>query len=175
MTCETLIDWLTLEPQPRSFAGLMELYEHNYRLLEKLVGDLDLTRNAVSRSGNVPDLHLLDVSRHRYTTDLALTHYFCHGDQRIAYPDVRIRIYHDTRQVEVVDCCPRHGFIPERPGEVAGRRLLQWKWDINLFLEKWLYYCLAQGHRFYCGYEPGSLCTPRDESAAVVEPMASNR
>ncbi len=66
--------------------------------------------------------------------------------------DVRLRIYHDARQVEVLDL--RQTALPldadYRPPALAA------KWKVNLFLGKWLSFCLQQGHRF----GPGAAAVP---------------
>ena len=59
-------------------------------------------------------------------------------------PDVLLRVYHDAEQVEVIDLkqssLPVHSLY-EAPG------LLN-KWQVNLFVSKWLAFCVYQGHRF---------------------------
>jgi len=126
----------------RSFAGLMDLYEINYRLLQRLAPALDeIPERAVSRVPGSPDLYLAIEERCRFTTMLHLTYYFTDADgERVADPDLQIRLYHDARQAEAVACRPHPASGPRSP--------LSCKWDSNLFLEKWLHYALGLGHRF---------------------------
>ena len=55
-----------------------------------------------------------------------------------------LRVYHDARQVEVENLrqqtLPTHKLY-EAPG------LLN-KWRLNLFVAKWLVFCVRQGHLF---------------------------
>ena len=57
-------------------------------------------------------------------------------------PDATLRVYHDAEQVEVLDLrqtvlpLPRGPHYPE----------LRDKWRANLFLSKWLSFCISQGH-----------------------------
>ncbi len=130
----------------RTFSGLMELYECNYRLLHQLIPEPgQLPEEAVSRAPGSPDLHLRVEERSRFTTTLAMTYYFDEDEgEPVANPDVQIRIYHDARQVEILACRPR-GFRALNEG---GRAHADCRWDSNLFLEKWLRYSLGQGHGF---------------------------
>ena len=143
---------------PRSFAGLMAVYESNYRRLLVLAPGLDTLEAAVSRVPGCLDLHLRVLERHRYTTLLHLTYYFEEpGGGLRADPDLTIRVYHDARQAEAVACTR-----PQRGGgdgcTLAGR------WRMNRFLEKWLAYCLAQGH----GFPPA--VRPRRARLAAADP-----
>jgi len=131
----------------RTFAGLMALYETNYARLLALVPHLHILPTSgapqvAPQAGGSPDLHLTVLERTRYTTTLLLTYYFRHGWEPVADPDARLRVYHDARVVEVLSC--RDGRAP-RSGARSG---LMHRWQANLFLEKWLNYCLRQGHHF---------------------------
>ena len=134
----------------RTFTGLMDLYEVNYGLLNRLVPRLELINGtAVSRVSESPDLHLVVEERCPFTTMLHLTYYFSGPDgERVADPDLQVRLYHDARQAEAVACRLR-GFMPLRPEGIGSRNTLECKWDSNLFLEKWLRYALSLGHRFH--------------------------
>jgi uncharacterized protein YqiB (DUF1249 family) len=131
----------------RTFAGLMALYEANYARLLALVPHLHTIPTAgapqvAPQVDGSPDLHLTVLERTRYTTVLLLTYYFRHDGDPVPDPDARLRVYHDARVVEVLSC--RDGRAP-RSGARSG---LMHRWQANLFLEKWLNYCLRQGHRF---------------------------
>ena len=129
---------------PRSFAGLMAVYESNYRRLMLLAPGLDALDAAVSRVPGCLDLHLRVLERHRYTTFLHLTYWFEGPDGRPRPdPDLHIRVYHDARLAEVHSCRR-----PQRRGGGTEGCSLARRWQMNRFLEKWLAYCLAQGHGF---------------------------
>lgn len=137
-------------PRPRSFAGLMEIYEANYMRLRKLnpvsyaVGD-----HAVSKVCGGLDLHLKVLVRSSYTSTIQLTYYF--SDQYgIIRPDpnLQLRIYHDTLQAEVLNysSCGNSWLARKRSGTAADVQM--GKWTANRFLYKWLGYCARQGHGF---------------------------
>lgn len=132
-----------------SFAALMELYENNYIFMRRLLPDPDRSGDAVvSRVNGTPDLHLAVRERCPYTTSVRLTHFFEAGECPEVTPDLLVRIYHDARVAEVLPESHIRGFRywgnaePPRPGT------LQWRWEVNRFLNRWLRYCLGEGHAF---------------------------
>lgn len=150
----------------RNLTTLMDLYERNYACLRKLIPDLEgIKDTAVSQAGGSPDLHLRLVERSRFTTTLCLTYFFAVEDgSPIADPGLQVRVYHDAKLVEAMASRYRPGIGSMPPGCIAKLPILDWKWEINLFLDKWLNYCLAQGHRFiradeevFCGDNPQVL------------------
>ncbi|WP_459864487.1 DUF1249 domain-containing protein [Endothiovibrio diazotrophicus] len=146
----------------------MEVYETNYRLLARLIPNLrSLGDHEVSSVAECLDLHLRMVERHKYTTLISLTYLFDRegATERVAEPGVLIRLYHDARVAEVYGC----GACVEEAVEAEGARhglpdLAERQWSVNLFLEKWLAYCLERGHRF-------STCPPAAEAGRVPEPV----
>ena len=135
--------------RPRTFAGLMTLYEGNHARLKQLLGDLSrLPEHAVSASPSDLSLHVNVQERSRYTTVMQMTYWFEDGQGSIADPDLTVRVYHDARLVEAVDCAgnPRHAAL--RPLWRPARSEIQHRWTLNILLHKWLEYCLDNRHRF---------------------------
>jgi len=154
-------------PRPRSFAGLMEMYEWNYIRLRRLCPDLtELDAYSISQVPDALDLHLRVLEQCPFTTTLGLTYVFFDVQAGVqANPDLRLRVYHDARQVEVLGRACRHRRGRVRVEDLPGDTVLECKWKLNRFLYKWLSYCLRQGHSFARehrvtpepGYEPGLL------------------
>ena len=132
---------------PRSFVGLMSVYESNFLRLLNLIPELQQLDGCYrSRVAGDCDLHLDILKRERYTLTLALTYYFESDSGRIADPDMLVRVYLDGRQAEAMSLggdhrsaefrrlCRPHG------GELGER------WTRNVILNKWLEYLLDQGH-----------------------------
>jgi uncharacterized protein YqiB (DUF1249 family) len=137
-----------LENSPRSFAGLMDLYESNYIGIRRLVPAMPQSRVCkVSRIGGALTLYLEVIERFRYTTELSLTYRFCKATVTVAEPDLRIKVYHDARLAEVMSAHLRNWPI-YRTNDEEGKTQLASRWHVNRFLYKWLNYCLYQGHRF---------------------------
>jgi len=124
---------------------LVELCEENFLYLQKLLPELREMRGCYcSRGSEHADLFLEVVEHARYTSIVHLTYYFEQDHGREPEPDVLLKVYHDAEQVEVIDLkqssLPVHSLY-EAPG------LLN-KWQVNLFVSKWLAFCVYQGHHF---------------------------
>jgi len=135
--------------RPRSFAGLMTLYESNYARMKQLMGDLkQLPEHAVSASPTDLSLYVNVQERSRYTTVMQMTYWFDAAEGSVADPDLALRIYHDARLVEAVDCAgnPRHAVL--QPLWRPARSEMEQRWTLNILLNKWLEYCLDNRHRF---------------------------
>ncbi|MDH3901278.1 MAG: DUF1249 domain-containing protein [Gammaproteobacteria bacterium] len=127
----------------------MELYESNYIRLRNLVPDADaLQPKVVSRVPGALDLHLRIVERCKFTTTLNLTYHFSDVEGVFPAPDIRVRIYHDAQVGEVIACGRRRGLRHAEYNRMHHQYTLEEKWRMNRFLQKWLGYCLRQGHRF---------------------------
>lgn len=138
-----------LDAPVRSFASLMELYENNYIYIRRLVPELDhLPGAAVSRVAGTADLHLYILERCPYTSTLRLTHRFDGDDEAQLCPDMVVRVYHDARTAEVLPSAELARFRLWKGGLVPDPRSLEWRWEVNRFLNRWLRYCLGEGHSF---------------------------
>jgi len=149
-----LLAKLDLTGDRPTVGALMTLCEENYRALMQLAPQLASLRGVESshRPGHA-HLELAIVDQAPYTTTFRLTHVF-RPDGRVAEslpePDAMLKAYHDAGQVEVLGL--RQTVLPivshyESPA-------LHAKWKANLFLSKWLGWCLRNGHRI--GPEAGS-------------------
>ncbi|MET0065173.1 MAG: DUF1249 domain-containing protein [Candidatus Thiodiazotropha sp.] len=124
---------------------VLDLSEENYRLLMRMAPDLTvMSGRAQSCLEQGMDLHLEILEQTPYTSLIHMTYYFSHSVGDYPDPDAELRVYHDSRQVDVVAL--RQSALPL---EKWGRNptVLQ-RWRINLFLSKWLQFCLESGHRF---------------------------
>jgi len=131
--------------------ALMDLCEENYRHLLRLAPAMCHLRGQYhSRAAGHVDLYLDVLEQTRYTSLIQLTYYFDRRDGRRPDPNALLRVYHDAGQVEVLGLEQRALPIQTPPGP----QTLGQKWRANLFLSKWLTYCVLQGHRFSSGLEP---------------------
>lgn len=128
----------------------MDIYEQNYIRLRRLIPDFGkIGAKAVSTAPGAVDLHYECLQRSRYTTVFSLTYKF-----ETLEPNLEIRVYHDARVAEVLACNVRMEET-HRDDRLRGSSLfrcdlqnLQSRWRLNRFLNKWLHYCLKQGHLF---------------------------
>lgn len=135
--------------RPRSFAGLMTLYESNHARMKQLLGSLRrVPEHAVSKSPRDLSLHLSVQERSAYTTVMQMTYWFDSAEGSVPDPDLSVRVYHDARLAEAVSCAeaPRHAALREvwQPA----RSEMQRRWTLNILLHKWLEFCLDNRHVF---------------------------
>ncbi|NOY66868.1 MAG: DUF1249 domain-containing protein [Gammaproteobacteria bacterium] len=133
----------------RNFAGLMDIYEKNYFLIEQILPDLDeLPNSLVSHVEGSLDLYLTVLERCKYTTTIMMTYYFpVSDDEKIADPDLTLKLYHDTGQLEAL-ACMKTGFMPVEHSHLNKKPYVDCRWESNIFVGKWLRYSLEQGHIF---------------------------
>lgn len=139
--------WLAAA-QPRSFTGLMGLYESNYRRFERLAPELDLPFERAQSPGQSAVLYLQVLERCRYTTTVNLTYWFGQGAHARPDPDITMRLYRDAQLVEAIYCDARSRYASLAGVPDIDEAVLDNQWPRNLLLNKWLAYCLAQGHGF---------------------------
>lgn len=133
--------------KPRSFVGLMSLYESNYLRLQQLIPDLDrLDGYYRSCVAGDCDLHVEIIERSRYTVTLSLTYFFYEAERRIADPDMQVRAYLDGRLAESMSLRGDHRHAELRRLSRLHRRDLDARWRRNIILNKWLEYLMDQGH-----------------------------
>ena len=133
--------------RPRSFVGLMALYESNYLRLRKLIPELERIDGCYrSRVAGDCDLYVEIVERSRYTVTLSLTYQFETDDGLLIDPDMTVRAYLDGRLAEVLAIGPRQRHPSLRRLVREHRRELDRRWRRNIVLNKWLDYLSEQGH-----------------------------
>ena len=126
----------------------MELCEENYRRLLLIAPEIrSMGGSFRSSPDGAMDLHLEILEQTPYTSLIRLTYLFDHSDGNRPDPDVTLRLYYDSSQAEVLRLEQRS--LPLNRGDVLPT--LEQKWDVNLFLSKWLAYCREQGHYFDSG------------------------
>jgi uncharacterized protein YqiB (DUF1249 family) len=142
----TRVSW---RARPRSFVALMSLYESNFIRLGWLAGDLErLDGRHRSRIVGDCDLLLTVTARSPYTSIAHLTYVLPEAGGDVAYPDMRLCIYHDAHLLEAQDWAAAHGQPVLRTLRTLAERELDQRWARNMMLNKWLEYCAERGHRF---------------------------
>ena len=132
--------------RPRSFVSLMDLYESNYIRLRKLLPEPHNVEPAlISKVAGHLDLYLNITEQSRFTTTLYLSYCFPTEHGLKMEPNMKIKIYHDAGVAEAMAGHLHHGrlILDNLPADA-----LKEKWLLNRFLNRWLGYCLRQGHSF---------------------------
>lgn len=138
---------LATAPQP---AALMALYDVNYQCLLALCPSL---RNPAIQphsylDDSLPDQPPLQLVFYEHTRHTATLGLGCrrNGEEAEFPPDVQLRLYRDSRQVELL---ARHGvsLLPGRvPEEGSRTEWLSRRYSGNRFLFDWLRDCLRRGY-----------------------------
>jgi len=133
--------------KPKSFVGLMALYESNYLRLLRLIPELERIDGCYKScvAGDC-ELHVEILERCRYTVTLSLTYYFETDEGRVADPDMTVRAYLDGSQAEAMRLNGNHRHTGLRRLARAHRAELNARWQKNVVLNKWLDYLSDQGH-----------------------------
>lgn len=137
--------------KPRSIAHLLELYERNYRMLLRLIPQLECHaagQQVVSRSQSDCPLHLEISACDRYTHTLRLTYEFTDEQGLRRQPDLWVRAYRDASLAEALECEHRPPWLARDDADPAAHAFLSAQWRRNLLLHKWLEYLLDNGHGF---------------------------
>jgi uncharacterized protein YqiB (DUF1249 family) len=133
--------------KPRSFVGLMALYESNFLRLLRLVPELNRLDGCFRSSvAGDCDLHIEILERNRYTVTLSLTYHLETEEGLFIDPDMTIRAYLDGQLAEAmaIGDSQRHPTLRRLVGE--HRSELNRRWQRNVVLNKWLDYLAEQGH-----------------------------
>ena len=133
--------------RPRSFVGLMALYESNFLRLLQLVPELDRLDGCFrSRVAGDCELFVEILERCRYTITMSLTYRFDSEDGDVADPDIKVRAYLDGRLAEAMSLGADHKHHELCRLIRKNRRELNARWRRNIILNKWLEYLSDQGH-----------------------------
>ncbi|HEU0196105.1 MAG TPA: DUF1249 domain-containing protein [Nevskiaceae bacterium] len=139
---------------PHGLARLIDLYERNFRLLQRLVPELDLPFDeAVSRAGDEPPLCLAVLERARYTVEFRLYYRYA-GGATGPRPDVRIRVCRDAATTELLGAPPASCWPFVDEAVQSADEFLDEQWRRNHFLNRWFEYLLARGHGFTLADRP---------------------
>ena len=135
---------------PVNKASCLEwICESNYRKLLKLIPDLlSLNKTVVGKALKKPDLQLEIIERSPHTLTIQLSHCFNQAPDDLMTPDVKVRVYLDAQLAEVLRDCVRSNVsrVFKDPGQTT--EILDYKWRLNYFLEKWLDHCLQINYQF---------------------------
>jgi len=133
--------------KPRSFVGLMALYESNYLRLLRLLPEIDRLDGCFrSRVAGDCDLHIEILERSRYTVTLSLTYHMHTDDGLLTDPDMTVRVYLDCNLAEAMSVGKQQRSATLRRIVREHRRELDARWRRNVILNKWLEYLSDQGH-----------------------------
>ncbi|WP_428086977.1 DUF1249 domain-containing protein [Candidatus Thioglobus sp.] len=125
--------------QPKRYSDVCALFESNYAKIFKLIPLLKQTaHHSIIHHPTLPDLHLKVDQRFKHTGIFTLTHILDKGAHK---PDIKFKVYFDASLLEVISVCNETTLNSNHP-HLAQCDDLNIQWELNLFIEKWLDYCL---------------------------------
>lgn len=137
-----------INPVNKSYS-LEQLCASNYRKLFSLIPDLLAYHDhAIGQAANHSALHLDVIDRSPYTVTVQLTYRFKKNLEELMEPAVRIRLYLDAKLAEVISDHARSAvpLVFKDPG--LSLEIMNYKWRLNYFLQKWLDHCLNKNYQF---------------------------
>jgi uncharacterized protein YqiB (DUF1249 family) len=137
-----------LTPINTSFC-LEQICESNFQKLLRLIPDLsDIKDGAIGLAASQATLYLAVIEETPYTKTVELSHCFNNNANELMAPAVIIRVYLDARLAEVLSDHARARVARVYPDPRNSRDIMNYKWRLNYFLQKWLDHCLGKNYQF---------------------------
>ncbi len=128
---------------------LEKICESNFQKLLRLIPDLpSFQTSATGMTAQKPDLFLEVIDRSSHTMTVELSHRFKNKTRKLIEPAVKIRIYFDSQQAEVLRDHVRSDVSKVYKSPAQCIEIRDYKWQLNYFLQKWLDHCLKTEYRF---------------------------
>ncbi len=137
-----------LNPINKSYC-LEQVCSANYQKILRLIPNLlDYRDTATGLADGSSTLHLDVLERSPYTLTILLSHRFKKNLEEFLEPAVMIRLYLDLQLAEVISDHARVAVakVYKKPG--LSLEIMNYKWRLNYFLQKWLEHCLNKNYRF---------------------------
>ena len=137
-----------VNPVNKSFC-LEQICESNFQKLLKLIPDLfTFKESAIGLvAAHNTMLHLKVLERTPYTMTVELSHCFTKKNlEEFLEPAVKIRIYLDAQLAEVISDHVRASVAQVFKDPGLSREIMNYKWRLNYFLQKWLDHCLKKDY-----------------------------
>lgn len=137
-----------INPVNKSYC-LEQICESNYQKLLKLIPDLlNLKEKATGHAPHNTTLHITVIASTPYTMTVELSHCFIKNMDEFIEPAVKIRIYQDAQLAEVLSDHVRASVAEVFNNPGLSREIMNYKWRLNYFLQKWLDHCLKKDYHF---------------------------
>ena len=137
-----------INPVNKSYC-LEQICESNYQKLIKLIPDLlTFKETAIGLAPNNTTLHITVIDSTPYTMTVELSHCFNRNLDEFLEPAVKIRLYLDAQLAEVLSDHVRASVAQVFKDPGLSREIMNYKWRLNYFLQKWLDHCLKKDYQF---------------------------
>ncbi|MDP2903988.1 MAG: DUF1249 domain-containing protein [Methylovulum sp.] len=137
-----------INPVNKSFC-LEQICGSNYQKLFKLIPNLlSVQDTAIGLAPSHTALHLKIIDQTPYTMTVELSHCFNKNRDEYLAPAVIIRIYLDAQLAEVLSDHARPCVSRVFQDPALSTDIMDYKWRLNYFLQKWLDHCLKKNYQF---------------------------
>lgn len=148
VTAKTDVFMAFVDPINKSLC-LEQVCEVNFQKLLRLIPDLfTIQAQAIGVAQQKMTLQLQVLERSPFTLTIELNHRFDQDLDELMLPAVKIRIYQDTKSVEVLRDYARKSVTNTFADPRQSVAIMNYKWRLNYFLTKWLDHCLAANYQF---------------------------
>jgi uncharacterized protein YqiB (DUF1249 family) len=128
---------------------LEQICDSNFQKIFLLIPDLlAFEGNAHGFAVNNSSLYLEVIERTPYTMIVELSHSLIKTPDVFLEPAVKIRIYLDAKLAEVISDHARAAVSEVYRDASRSLEIMNYKWRLNYFLQKWLDHCLKKNYRF---------------------------
>ena len=135
-------------PLNKSFC-LQNICETNYHKLICLIPGLrNIDESAQGFSDGKPMLHMQILEQSPYTKTIQLSYFFENNTEALLEPAVKIRLYFDVCTAEVLRDYKRVEVSKAIADIGLSTDIMDYKWRLNYFLEKWLDHCIKADYTF---------------------------
>ena len=141
-----------LSPVNKSFC-LEQVCTSNYQKIFRLIPNLfDFRNSATGFAEGSSTLHLEILERSPYTLTILLSYNFKKNLEEFLEPAVTIRLYLDLQLAEVISDHARAAVAQVYRNPGLSLEIMNYKWRLNYFLQKWLDHCLNKNYQFIAGH-----------------------
>jgi uncharacterized protein YqiB (DUF1249 family) len=138
---------------------LEQICETNYQKLLRLIPDLfTYKETAIGFAAHKTMLHLKVIEHSSFTMTVELSYCFNKNLEEFLEPAVKIRIYLDAQLAEVISDHARASVAQVFKDPGLSREIMNYKWRLNFFLQKWLDHCLKKDYQFVSIRSPDLAC-----------------
>jgi len=137
-----------INPVNKSFC-LEQMCASNYQKLLKLMPELLVLKEvAIGVALNNTPLHITVIENTPYTMMIELNHCFNQSKDEYLEPAVKIRLYLDAKLAEVMSDQAHSPIAMAFKDKGLSKDIMNYKWRLNYFLQKWLDHCLKKDYQF---------------------------
>ncbi len=128
---------------------MQNICETNYKKIFCLLPNIrDIQHEVHGFSQGKPSLHMQVLEQTAYTKTIQLSYFFTTSSDALSAPAIKIRLYFDVCTAEVLRNYKWKEVNTEILDLSRSQDIMDYKWRLNYFLEKWLDHCLKTEYDF---------------------------